>query len=207
MAGKRSLEGHCVARKPKPAGRIILFFAWFAIGSVLFWGETISSARGDQGLLEVRIKDHREAIGDFSRVTLKVDKISISPNPGFKFWKSGWQDLTPSVETFDLTKYTGKQSVTVFKGMIAAGSFDAFHLTLKGVEGVLKKTQRSAKIKNSVGPIKFPFSIQPEVSTVIVIDLEVLDVSDHPPLSYELGIKGWELYTNGKLIDKIPPGP
>jgi hypothetical protein len=35
----------------------------------------------------------------------------------------------------------------------------------------------------------------------------VLDMSDHPPRSYELAINGYELYTNGKLIDKIPPGP
>ena len=206
MAGKRSLERRGLARNPKPAGRIILLFAWFAIGSVLFRGETIYGASGDQGVLEVRIKDHREAIGDFSRVMVKVEKISISPKPGFKFWQTGWQDLTPSLEAIDLTKYAGKQTVTVFKGMIAAGSFDAFHLTLKGVEGILKKTQRSAQIKNSVGPIKLPFSIQPEAPTVIVLDLEVLDVSDHPPLSYALGIKGWELYTNGKLVDKIPPG-
>jgi len=25
-------------------------------------------------------------------------------------------------------------------------------------------------------------------------------------LNYELGIKGWELYINGRLSDKVPPG-
>jgi hypothetical protein len=34
-----------------------------------------------------------------------------------------------------------------------------------------------------------------------------MDMSDHPPLGYELAIRGYELYDNGKLVDKVPPGP
>ena len=40
----------------------------------------------------------------------------------------------------------------------------------------------------------------------MIIDLTVLDMSDHPPRGYELAIQGYELFTNGKLIQKIPPG-
>lgn len=42
---------------------------------------------------------------------------------------------------------------------------------------------------------------------MIVLDLMVLDMSDHPPQGYELGLNGYEVYSNGKLVDKIPPGP
>jgi hypothetical protein len=31
-------------------------------------------------------------------------------------------------------------------------------------------------------------------------------MSDHPPRGYELEIQGYELFTNGKLIQKVPPG-
>ena len=65
--------------------------------------------------MEIRVKDHREAIGDFSRLTLKLGKISISPKPGLAFWKVGWRDLSPAVHVIDLTKYTGKETATVFK--------------------------------------------------------------------------------------------
>jgi hypothetical protein len=41
---------------------------------------------------------------------------------------------------------------------------------------------------------------------VAVLDLVVLDMSDHPAPGYQLNLAGYELYTNGKLIDKIPPG-
>ena len=159
-----------------------------------------------QGQLEIRLKDHREAIGDFSRVTLKIDKVAISPKPGLKFWQTGWRDLTPAVAAVDLTKYVDNQTVTIFKGALAPGSFDAFHLKIASVEGILKKNKKPAQIKNTLGPIKLPFSITAGLPTLIVLDLEVLDMSDHPPLSYQLGVKGWELYSNGKLVDKVPPG-
>ena len=205
MARKRSLEGYGIARHAKPAVRITLLLACGAIAALLMLQDSARGAGGDQGVLEIRIKDHRAAIGDFSRFTLNLDKIAISPKPGLKFWKAGWQDLSPSLESIDLTKYTGKQNVAVFRGPMNVGSFDAIQLKLKGIEGILKKIQRSAQIKNGLSPIQLPFSVQPQAATTIVLDLEVLDMSDHPHLSYQLGIKGWELYFNGKLVDRIPP--
>ncbi|MBM4261610.1 MAG: DUF4382 domain-containing protein [Deltaproteobacteria bacterium] len=160
-----------------------------------------------EGALEIRIKDHREAIGDFTSLMLTIDKIAISPKAGMKFWRSGWQPLTPLItDTIDLTKYVDKQSVQVFHGKLADGSFDGIDLKLKKVAGTLKKSKRTPKIKNSVTAIKLPFQISSSQTTAIVLDLVILDMSDHPPQDYELGIKGWELYRNGKLVDKLPPG-
>jgi len=176
------------------------------VAAALLFGGVLHAASADQGLLEIRVKDHREAIGDFSRLTLKLGKISISPKPGLAFWKVGWRELSPAVQAVDLTKYTGKETATVFKAMIDAGAFDAIQLKLDGIEGILKKNQRSAKVKNALTPIKLSYSVEPKGETIIVLDLVVLDMSDHPPRGYELGTKGYELYRNGKLIDKIPPG-
>jgi len=61
-------------------------------------------------------------------------------------------------------------------------------------------------VKNALTPIKLYFSVEPKGETVIILDLVVLDMSDHPSRGYELGLKGYALYLNGKLIDKIPPG-
>lgn len=159
-----------------------------------------------EGVLEIRLKDHREAIGDFTSLMLTLDKIAISPKPGLKFWRSGWQPLTLSTDTIDLTKYVGKQTVQVFHGRLADGSFDGIDLKLKKIAGTLKNSKRTPKIKNSVTAIKLPFHIASNQTTSIVLDLVVLDMSDHPPQDYELGIKGWEHYRNGKLVEKLPPG-
>ena len=102
------------------------------------------AAGEDQGSLEVRIKDHREAIGDFSKLTLTFTEILISPKPGLKFWQSGWKSLTPTFQSIDLTKYVGKNSARVYQDKLAPGSFDAINLRLKQIEAILKPKQRSA---------------------------------------------------------------
>ena len=57
-----------------------------------------------------------------------------------------------------------------------------------------------------IAPVQLSLDIAAGAETVLVLDLTVIDFSDHPPRGYELSLKGYELYSNGKLIDKIPPG-
>jgi hypothetical protein len=165
-----------------------------------------SRAAEPQGVLEIQIKDHRDAIGDFARLNIVIDKILISPKAGVKIWQTGWKELSASPDTVDLTKYIGKPTAKVLRSSVDAGSFDAFHLKLNKIDGVLKKNRKNAPVKNTIGPVKLAFDVPVKGETILVIDLTVVDLSDHPPRGYELGIKGYELYTNGKLIGKIPPG-
>ncbi|HWP24420.1 MAG TPA: DUF4382 domain-containing protein [Candidatus Binatia bacterium] len=156
--------------------------------------------------MEIRIKDHREAIDDFAKLSLVIEKIRISPKARLGLWPSGWQDLGVQLETVDLTKYVGKKTARVFRGSMDAGSFDAFHLKLKSIEAILKKTQRRAPVKDTLSAVQAAFDVPPDGETILVIDLVVTDFSDHPPRGYELGVRGYEVYTNGKLRAKIPPG-
>ena len=165
-----------------------------------------SQAAEGQGVLEIQIKDHRDAIGDFDKLNMIIDKVLISPKAGLKIWQTGWKELTATPDTVDLTKYVGKPTARVFRSSIEAGFFDAFHLKLKSIDGVLKKSQKSAPVKNTLAPVKLSFDVPAQGETILVIDLTVVDLSDHPPRGYELGIKGYELYRNGELIRKIPPG-
>jgi Domain of unknown function (DUF4382) len=173
---------------------------------ILCLAPALAVAAERQGVLEVRLKDHREAIGDFSKLTVTVGEILISPKPGLKFWQRGWKALPVAPQVVDLTQYIGANSAQIFRGNVDARAFDAIHLKLKEVNGVLKKSQRKAHIKNTVGPIKLSFEVRAQGETKIVLDLVVMDMSDHPPQGYELAVRGYELYTNGRLIDKIPPG-
>ncbi len=173
---------------------------------LMLWVAPGVAGQPEQGTFEVRIKDHREAIDDFSRLLLDIDKVAISPKPGLRFWQTSWRELSPSPASVDLTKYLGKESAKIFRADIDAGAFDAFHLKIRSVDGLLKKNQRSAPVKNTIGPVKLSFDIAARGETVLVLDLTVIDFSDHPPRGYELNLKGYELYSNGKLVDKIPPG-
>jgi hypothetical protein len=122
------------------------------------------------------------------------------------FWQTGWKDLTPSIATIDLTQYTGKKTARVFRSDLDPGSFDALHLKVKTIAALLKKTRRAVPVKNTIGPLKLSFQVPAHSETLLVLDLVVTDFSDHPPRGYELGIKGYELFTNGKSIQKVPPG-
>lgn len=178
----------------------------FALTLALTFAAPGCATSGEEGNLEVRVKDHREAIGDFSKLMLNFDAILVSPTPGLKFWQTEWKRLEPATASLDLTNYTGKQSAAIFRGSIPAGAYDAIHLKIKSVAATVKKKSQSAAIRNKVGPIKLAFDISARGETVIILDLAVLDMSDHPPAGYELNLQGYELYTNGKLVAKIPPG-
>jgi hypothetical protein len=164
------------------------------------------AAQREQGILEIRIKDHREAIDDFARLNVVIEGLLISPKPGLGLWPSGWKDLGGRGEAIDLTKYVGGKTARAFRGPIDARSFDAFHLKLKSIEAILKKTQRRAPVKDTVSAVQAAFDVPSGGETILIIDLVVTDFSDHPPRGYELGVRGYQVYTNGKLKAKIPPG-
>ena len=163
-----------------------------------------SHAYGDQGILEIRIKDHREAITDFARFMVTLDKISLSPKPGILFWQTGWKDLPIVSPVIDLTQYSGQKTAVVFRQKIDSGSFDGFDLKIKSIQAV-RKNKSTAPVKNTVGPVKLSFQVPAGGETLLVLDLVVTDFSDHPPRGYELGLRGYELYTDGKLVDRVPP--
>jgi hypothetical protein len=175
------------------------------IGLCFFAGSTLAAER-NPGVLEIQITDHREAIEDFTKLNITIEKILISPKPGVKFWQTGWKEFAPSVATIDLTQYIGKKTARIFRGAMNPGWFDALHLKIQNIDAALKKNQRSKAVKNNIGPLKLSFHVAPGGETLLVIDLVVTDFSDHPPRGYELAIKGFERYTDGKLVEKIPPG-
>ena len=180
---------------------VVIVSFLFALG---FTNHAYSSSR-DQGVLEIQIRDHRDAIDDFARLDIIIEKILLSPRPGLKFWQTGWRELPVNPGSIDLTKYVGKHTARVYRGSLDTGSFDAFHIKLKSSDGILKNKQRPIKVKHNIGPVKLSFEIPAQGETKLIIDLVVTDFSDHPPRGYELGLKGYEVYTNGKLVDKIPP--
>jgi hypothetical protein len=165
-----------------------------------------ATAEQAQGILEVRVKDHREAIDDFARLDITIDKILLSPKAGLRIWQTAWQELPPSTATLDLTQYIDQKTARVFRGGVDARAFDAFHLRIGGIRGVLRNKQKPVTVKNAVGPVKLPFRVPERGETLLVLDLVVTDLSDHPPRGYELSIKGLELFTDGKLVQRIPPG-
>jgi hypothetical protein len=167
------------------------------VGVIFFLGSCSGKPTG-KGNLEIRVKDHRAAIDDFAKLEVPVELIRLKPS-------GSWIDLKPELASFDLTAYKKGNSVTLFKGEIESASFEGFHLKLGKIGGALKKKNGPAQVKNGVGPIQLSFSVATDKPTLLIIDLEVLDLSDHSGRGYELHINGYEHFMNGKLIDRVPP--
>ena len=159
-----------------------------------------------RGTLEVRVKDHRDAIDDFRGVDLLLGKLRLAPDARLRSSDPGWLELTPQLDRMDLTRYKdGKAAATVYRGALAPGRFAAVDLQVAEIRGILAKSGAPGQVKNTVKPIRLAFEVKPGATTVVVLDLELLDLSDHPGRGYELFIKGYELYEDGRLLRKIPP--
>ena len=167
----------------------------------VFW--MMPAAAATKGILEVRIKDHREAIDDFASLELSIKVLRLRRKSSFKFWQSEWEDLQPTVKKVDLTNYVGNRSVAIFRGERSAGAFDAVHLKLEAIAGTSKKGGE-LPVRNDVNPIRLRFAIRGNEETVIVFDLVVVDTTDHSHEAYELHVKGHELYHHGRLVEKAP---
>jgi len=167
------------------------------VGVILFVVSCSGKPAG-KGSLEIRVKDHRAAIDDFAKLEVAVESIRLKP------W-GNWIDLKPALANFDLTAYRKGNSVSLFKGEIESGSFEGFHLQLGNIGGMLKKGNSRVEVKNGVVPIQLPIALEPNQPTLLIIDLEVFDMSDHAGSGYELHLKGYEHFRDGKLIDRVPP--
>lgn len=158
------------------------------------------------GMLEVRVKDHRDAIDDFSALRLTIAALRLSPDPALKSDDPGWIDLVPLVREFDLTRYKNGDSLLIYEGQQQPQRFAALDLRVSKAEGVLAKTNAAADVENDIRPIRIEFATEPDVEVSVVLDLEVLDLSDHPGRGYELHVRGYELSADGELLEKVPPG-
>jgi len=179
---------------------------WILCAVFFFLAATGCSRQSEKGILEIRIKDHEEAIGYFSKVNIDLETVRLSPKIGFRFWRLGWVNLNPSLDRLDLTEFVNNSGVAVFREEVDSGSFEAFDLKIRSVKGILRQGSEEVPVDNKVTPIALSFTVNPGEVTMIVIDLSLMDMSDHPPATYELQLAGYEVYSNGKLVDKVPPG-
>ena len=115
--------------------------SWF--GGFSFLNRILHSST--QGTLEVHIKDHREAIDDFTQLHVYIKSIRISPKDKLKSPQTGWKELLPSVSKLDLTQLTGGKNIRIFRAELQSGFFEALHLELVKIEGILKKGHHAAQ--------------------------------------------------------------
>ncbi|MBI1881828.1 MAG: DUF4382 domain-containing protein [Chloroflexi bacterium] len=156
----------------------VLIAGWLGIGC--------AASAPNPGHLEVRIKDHREAIGDFSELWLTFSAVGIHPTGQPR--SEGWIEFEPSLQRLDLTQYVEGREAVIAQTTVEPGIYNAVRLHVDQVSATLSNGQ-PAEVKVNFEAVALDFQVQEGQTTVLGLDLVVSDLTDHPGLSYELHLR------------------
>lgn len=163
--------------------RIVWTWVLLIIGLV---GTGCSPSNSGPGKLEVRVGDHREAIGDFDELWLSFSAVGI--HPAGQPRTEGWLELTASVQELDLTQYTEGRTLLITEAMVESGAYNAVRLPIDRATGILIDG-RPVEVTVMSETAALDFQVRDGLTTVLALDLVVLDVSDHPGQDYELHLR------------------
>ena len=131
--------------------------------------------------MEILLSDHREAIGDFARLTVEIDRLELHPASSPP--ESGWIVMSPVITGADLTQLIGEASLPIASRSVAAQRYNAVRLVLSGAIGILND---GAEIEfgefSEAGRVEFELADGGRVT--ILIDLVVQSRLDHSGEGY-----------------------
>lgn len=142
-------------------------------------------ASASPGTLIIEISDHREAIGDFERLDMIIERIGLHPANAPR--TEGWLDFEPDPAVVDLTQVTGDVTVTVLQTPVPSGVYDAVRLAVSEGEGTLK-TGGTATLPGFEEAARFEFTLQGDDTITLVLDIIVESQEDHPGSGYEMNL-------------------
>lgn len=144
-----------------------------------------ASGADSPGRIEVRITDHREAIGDFDRLDIIIEGIGVHPASAAR--TEGWMDFEPDTAVVDLTQVLDGRTAAVLEAELPAGEYDAVRLHVARGAGDLQ-TGEAVTVPGFEQVVRVPFAVRADAAVGIVIDLVVESEDDHPGGGYEINI-------------------
>ncbi len=143
------------------------------------------SAGATTGTLEVRISDHRVAIGDFE--SLNITLTSIAVHPFGQARTEGWLSFTPQTAVLDLVQYLNDREATVLTTALPAREYDAVRLVVAGGEGQLK-IGGTAFVEGFSQAAALRFMARAGQTTTLLLDVLVESTDDHPGGGYAMNL-------------------
>lgn len=160
---------------------------WLALAlMVSLAGAGCGTSSSSPDNLEVRVRDHEEAIDNFSELWLTISAVGI--HPAGQPRTEGWIEVVPSLQKLDLTEYVEGPEAIIVQATVETGAYDAVRLTVDRAAGTLIDGQQ-IEVEGSFDPVALDFWIKDGKTTILRVDLLVLDVSEHAGLSYQLHIR------------------
>jgi hypothetical protein len=140
----------------------------------------------EPGRVEIRVRDHREAIADFKELWLTFSLAGI--HPAHQPRTEGWLELKPVLRELNLTEYVDGREAVIVQAMVEATSYNAVRLVIERASGTLT-TGQSVAVVVGFETVAVNFPVQSGRTTVLDLDLMVLDLSDHSEQGYELQLR------------------
>ena len=126
------------------------------------------------GTLAVQATDAPDDLGDFSSLTVHVDRITVH-GEGISN-----KSYSPASPTFDLTQLRDGNLTTLFNGSVAAGAYTYLELHIQSAEGVLKSGGSSIQVTAPSSRIflNTHFTVEEGRQTTFVFDVQVHKVGN-----------------------------
>lgn len=121
------------------------------------------------GTLAVQATDAPDDLGDFSSLTVHVDRITVHGD-GISN-----KSYTPASPTFDLTRLHDGNLTTLFNGSVAAGTYTYLELHIQSAQGTLKSGGGSVQVAAPSSRIflNTHFTVEEGKQTTFVFDVQV----------------------------------
>lgn len=129
----------------------------------------LSGCATKSGTLAVQASDAPDDLGDFTSLTVTVDKITIHGEGAQN------KSYTPAHPTFDLTQLKDGNVSTLFNGSVAAGTYTYLELHIQSAQGVLAAGGSSVDVKAPSDRIflNTHFTVAAGQQTTFVFDVQV----------------------------------
>lgn len=142
------------------------------------------------GGLEVRVQDHEEAIDAFRALEVTIDSVEIHAARVER--ATSWEALPIAPTTLDLTTLVGGPYAVLFRGEAQVGAYDGVRLGIGEISGVLEDGSQADVARGDFEAF-VDFEVVGGQDTVMLLDLVVLDVSEHGTKGYLLALTGASL--------------
>ena len=149
----------------------VLLTSTIACAALLLAG---CSSNSGSGTLAVQASDAPDDLGDFSSLTVHVDRITIQGDGG------GNHSYTPANPTFDLTQLHDGNLTTLFNGSVPAGNYTYLELHIQSATGVLKDGGQTVDVKAPSSRIflNTHFQVASGQQTTFLFDVQVHQVGN-----------------------------
>jgi hypothetical protein len=129
------------------------------------------------------VSDEVNAIAEFSDVTVDISKIGIQQSSDGK-----WIEISPSMQSIDLTKVPGDLSEEIWRGDLPPGSYSQAFVYVDNVSGELKSTGQRMDIKlpSQRLHLSIPFAVSETTMTSFTFDMSVFRTGNSSNARYIL---------------------